>query len=77
MNSPVKELMKRKGWNYSDLATAAEVCNSTIYKNICGSSKKVNTNILNLVKEIGEDPQKFSNKYQEFKAAKRKELISQ
>jgi len=77
MNSPVKELMQRKGWNYSDLATAAGVCNSTIYKNICGSSRKVNASILNLVEELGEDPQKFSNKYQEFKAAKRKELINQ
>jgi predicted transcriptional regulator len=69
--------MRENNWTYSDLAMLADVCDSTIYKTLQGSTATVNRNILNLVEELGEEPQKFSKKYQEFRAAKRKELINQ
>ena len=72
----LKKLMRENDWTYSDLATLADVSNSTIYKTLQGSRTTVNRNILNLVEEIGEDPQKFSKKYQEFRVAKRKELLN-
>jgi len=69
--------MRENNWTYSDLAMLADVCDSTIYKTLQGSTATVNRNILNLVEELGEEPQKFSKEYQEFRAAKRKELINQ
>jgi len=77
MENPLKKLMRENDWTYSDLGTLTDVSNSIIYKTLQGSRTTVNRNILNLVEEIGEDPQKFSKKYQEFRAAKRKELINQ
>jgi predicted transcriptional regulator len=60
MDNPLKKLMRENDWTYSDLAMLANICNSTIYKNLKGSTATVNRNILNLVEELGEEPQKFS-----------------
>ena len=77
MENPLKKLMRENDWTYNNLGTLTDVSNSTIYKTLKGSRAKINRNILNLVEELGEDPQKFNKKYKEFRAAKRKELINQ
>jgi predicted transcriptional regulator len=76
MENPLKELMQENDWTYSDLIVIADVCESTIYKNLKGSRATVSSKILDLVDELGQDREVFKNKYQQFRNEKRKELLN-
>lgn len=77
MENPLKELMKKKNWTYADLSSVAQVSMSTIYKIREGESRKIHKNIINLVEEIGENPETFENIYQQFREEKKKRLLRQ
>jgi hypothetical protein len=69
--------MEKKNWTYTDLSIIADVSRGTIYKVREGDTKELNKNILNLVKEIGEDPEKFKKDYQKFRKEKKKAILRQ
>jgi predicted transcriptional regulator len=75
VKNPVKELMEEKDWTYSDLIVIADVCESTIYKNLQGSMVEVSEKILKVVDELGMDREAFKDQYQSFRREKRKELL--
>jgi transcriptional regulator with XRE-family HTH domain len=77
MKNPLKDLMEKKNWTYTDLSIIADVSRGTIYKVREGDTKELNKNILNLVKEIGEDPEKFKKDYQKFRKEKKKAILRQ
>jgi predicted transcriptional regulator len=77
MKNPLKELMKERGWTYADLSSVGQISMSTIYKIREGESKKIHQNIIDLVEEIGKNPEKFKKDYQEFRKEKRRTMLRQ
>lgn len=76
MENPLKKLMDKKGWTYSDVVIAADVCESTIYKNLQGSLSEPSNKILNLVDKLDYDPELFKKQYKSFKDNKKNQLLN-
>lgn len=75
MKNPIVELMEQKDWKYGELAAAAGVSYSTVYKHIKGISAEVNNDILLLAEYLGKDKQEFNQNYKQFKAKNRDKLL--
>lgn len=77
MKNPIRKIKEEKELTLEEFALVADVSQSTIYKNIQGSSRVINKKILAACKELGYDPKEVEKKYQEFKKAKKLELLKQ
>ncbi|MFW5961809.1 MAG: helix-turn-helix domain-containing protein [bacterium] len=75
MKNPVKKIKEENNLTLDELGVIADVSQSTVYQNISGSSRRVNHKILEACKQLGYDPEEVEKKYQEFKKAKKLELL--
>jgi len=77
MKNPVRKIKEDNNLTLDELGLIADVSQSTVYQNISGSSRRVNRKILTACSELGYDPKEVEKKYQEFKKAKKLELLKQ
>jgi len=75
MKNPLKKIKEEKDLTLEEFALVADVSQSTIYKNIQGSNRTVNKNILTAAEKLGYDPKKVKRKYDEFRNSKKEELL--
>ena len=75
MKNPVRKIKEDNNLTLDELGLIADVSQSTVYQNISGSSRRVNHKILKACSELGYDPDVVEEKYQEFKKAKKLELL--
>jgi len=75
MKNPLKKIKEEKDLTLEEFALVADVSQSTIYKNIQGSNKKINLDILRACEKMGYLPEKIERQYQDFKEYKKRELL--
>jgi predicted transcriptional regulator len=75
MKNPLKKIKEEKNLTLEEFALVAEVSQSTIYKNIQGSNKEVNLDILRACERFGYKRKDIEEKYKKFKEFKKKELL--
>jgi transcriptional regulator with XRE-family HTH domain len=75
MQNPLKKIKEENNLTLDELGLIADVSQSTVYQNLSGSSKVINDKILTACKELGYDPQKIEEEFQEFKKAEKLEIL--
>lgn len=75
MKNPIRKIKEEKKLTLEEFALVADVSQSTIYKNIQGSNRTVNKNILTAAEKLGYDPKKVERNYDEFRNSKKEELL--
>jgi len=75
MKNPINKVKEENNLTLEEFAIIAGVSQSTIYKNIQGSNRTVNQNILKACEELGYNPNKIEKRFQDFKEFKKRELL--
>ena len=75
MINPLEKFKEENNFTYQELAAVCGVCSSTIYKNLNGTNGSMTPAILNTMSEFGYDREQLEEDYQEFRKAKRLELM--
>lgn len=74
MKNPLKEIKEKNGWSIQELASVTGLSFSASYNCLTGNTQNINQRILEALEQLGYDTEEIKVKYQEFRAAKQKEL---
>ena len=75
MINPLKRIKNQEGWTIMEMASVCDLSASTIYKNITGSNKNITNKILMTLDEMNYKIIEIEKEYQEFRKAKKEELM--
>lgn len=75
MKNPVRKIKEDNYLTSEELGLIADVSQSTIYQHMSGGAGSVNAKVLKACQELGYDPEEVERRYQEFRKAKKMELL--
>ena len=77
MKNPLKEIKEKNGWSIQELASVTGLSFSASYNCLTGNTQNINQRILETLEQLGYEPEEIKVKYQEFRAAKQRELLQE
>lgn len=76
MKNPIREYKRERDLTVSELAVMTNLSPATIWKVLDGQTKTLNDKLVATFQQLGYDPDQLRKDYQDYREAKRKELVA-